>query len=429
MRPVGFLGLSHLGIVSSITLASRGFDVVAYDPDRSVIEALASGNTIVSEPGLADCLASAQSRITWTSTPSEIAKCSVVYIAQDVPTDDDGHSDLAATVELTNLAIANALPGASIVMHSQVPPGTTRSFCVAAEAKGCAMVYQVETLIFGRALERARHPERYIIGLTDASKTIPADLQTVLESGGCPTLTMRFESAELAKIAINTMLVSSIQATDTLTEICELVGADWREIAPSLRLDRRIGEFAYLSPSLGIGGSNLERDLVTVQELARQNGRESPALISTWRTLSDARRDWPSRAIRKRIKHIDANTRIAILGLAYKRDTGSTRNSPGLRLLEEMRSAGAGVVWHDPIVQMSDDTEALRVATPQEAIRDANVIAITTYWPEYEGIAHVIAEDARRDVVVVDPYGVLAEHTDALGQAHYMTIGRGAVHS
>ena len=83
-------------------------------------------------------------------------------------------------------------------------------------------------------------------------------------------LVMRLESAELAKIAINFFLVSTVATTNTLAEICEAIGADWNEIAPALRLDRRIGPHAYLKPGLGIAGGNLERDLVTVQSLAAQ---------------------------------------------------------------------------------------------------------------------------------------------------------------
>ena len=88
---------------------------------------------------------------------------------------------------------------------------------------------------------------------------------------------MAYESAELAKISINFCLVASITVANTLAEVCERIGADWSEIAPALKLDRRIGQGAYLSPGLGIAGGNLERDLRPSCNSAR---RRTP--MSAW---------------------------------------------------------------------------------------------------------------------------------------------------
>src|SRR5204862_7230882 len=130
------------------------------------------------------------------------------------------------------------------------------------------LIDQVETLVFGRAVARARHPERFMIGCAGPAKPLPARYRELLEAFGCPILPMRYESAELAKISINFCLVASIGVANTLAELCEAIGADWAEIIPALRLDRRIGPHSYLAPGLGIAGGNLERDLRTVLDLA-----------------------------------------------------------------------------------------------------------------------------------------------------------------
>ncbi len=107
-------------------------------------------------------------------------------------------------------------------------------------ARGARCYYQVETLIFGRAVERrgARAIHR---GLRGSGAPLPAALQAFLDAFGCPILPMRYESAELTKITINIFLVSPISTTNMLAELCERVGAGWDEIAPALRLDARIG--------------------------------------------------------------------------------------------------------------------------------------------------------------------------------------------
>ena len=161
-----------------------------------------------------------------------------------------------------------ARPDAVVVILSQVPPGFTR----ARQRAGRALHYQVETLIFGRAIERALYPERFIVGCADPTAPLPPAYRQFLDAFGCPILPMRYESAELAKISINMCLVASVSVANTLAELCEQIGADWSEIVPALRLDRRIGPHAYLTPGLGIAGGNLERDLATVCALADRAG-------------------------------------------------------------------------------------------------------------------------------------------------------------
>src|SRR5690348_16249484 len=78
---------------------------------------------------------------------------------------------------------------------------------------------------------------------------------------------MGYESAELAKTAINLYLVGSVTYANFMADVCEGIGANWAEIVPALRLDARIGPAAYLRPSLGVGGGNLERDLMTLKRL------------------------------------------------------------------------------------------------------------------------------------------------------------------
>src|SRR4029078_8790702 len=129
-------------------------------------------------------------------------------------------------------------------------------------------------LVFGRAVERALYPERFIVGCPDPSAPLPDAFSAFLKLFGCPMLTMRLESAELTKIAINCFLVASVSTANTLAELCEGIGADWSEMVPGLLLDKRIGQHAYLTAGLGIAGGNLERDLATVIRYADKVGSE-----------------------------------------------------------------------------------------------------------------------------------------------------------
>ena len=196
------------------------------------------------------------------------------------------------------------------------------TFCPAAR-----LYYQVETLVFGRAVERAMQPERYIIGCASPDQPLDARYSLLLGAFSCPILPMRYESAELAKISINMCLVASVTVANTLAELCENIGADWSEIVPALKLDRRIGPYSYLTPGLGIAGGNLERDLATVERLAAEHSTDA-SIVRAWTHNSRHRRDWAARTIRTALLNSKPEATIAVWGLAYKENTHSIKNSP-----------------------------------------------------------------------------------------------------
>ena len=124
---------------------------------------------------------------------------------------------------------------------------------------------------------------------------------------------MRYESAELAKISINCCLVASVSTANTLAELCERIGADWSEIVPALKLDRRIGQYSYLTPGLGLSGGNLERDLATVIRFAEANETDA-GVVEAWVSNSTWRKDWPFRTYRDLIRPMLGDSpRLAIL--------------------------------------------------------------------------------------------------------------------
>lgn len=399
---VGFVGMTHLGLVSGICAASKGFHVRCIDPDPARIERLQSGVLPVSEPGLDELLRDNAPRLEFSTDVGRLQGCDIVYVAPDVATDDDGGSDLSAVDDLLGRALACSAPETIVVVLSQVPPGYTRGHVGPARQ----LFYQVETLVFGRAVERSLHPERFIVGCADPSRPLPANLLAYLHSYGCPILPMRLESAELAKISINLCLVASISVANTLAELCERIDADWTEIAPALKLDRRIGEFSYLSPGLGIAGGNLERDLATVCALAARAGTDA-GVVRAQIENSRHRRDWALRTIRAEVFAQDPDATLAVLGLAYKENTHSIKNSPALALLAGID--GRSVRLFDPQVDAS--TLSIRNAHPAldelDACDGARALAIMTPWPRFRALDPAELAARLTGNVVVDPYCVL----------------------
>lgn len=406
---IGFVGLSHLGLNYSLATAAKGFDVVAYDPDGMLTARCTAGEFPIEEPGFAELFAQHRQRIRYTSDETALTECGLIFYSLDVRTNERNESDPGPLTALIRATAPKLSPGTTAVVLSQVSPGYTRQIRTELrEVSTADFYYQVETLIFGRAIERAMQPERFIVGAADPSRSLPVPLHAWHTAFKCPVLVMRLESAELAKIAINFFLVSTVTTTNTLAEICEAIGADWNEIVPALRLDRRIGPHAYLQPGLGIAGGNLERDLVTVQSLAARHSTEA-GIVTAWRRNSHHRRDWVIRQIQRAFPTKDHQAVLAVWGLAYKVDTHSTKNSPSVELMRALR--GHHIRAHDPVAQL-DGGEFSHVtifSSPLAAAEGADALVVMTPWPAYASLSVKELRELLRGRVIIDPYAVLDE--------------------
>jgi UDPglucose 6-dehydrogenase len=354
----------------------------------------------------------------FSADPSRLMACDLVYVAPDVPTDDGGASDLADLDCLLELVLAHTRADAVVVVLSQVPPGYTRS----RQRAGRLLYYQVETLVFGRAVERATRPERFIVGAPDSDTPLPAALGTFLAAFDCPCLPMRFESAELTKIAINCCLAASVTTANTLAELCERIGADWSEMAPALRLDRRIGPHAYLAPGLGLAGGNLERDLATVLRFAEEYGMDA-GLIRAFVANSSHRRDWPLRTLHELVLSRNPHARIGVLGLAYKENTHSVKNSPSLALIRSLTPWALQVF--DPVVPptTAPHPNVVGTASALDAAQGVDVLAIMTPWPQFRDLECKDLARVMRGRLVLDPHRMLDPRKAESAGLDYRTLG------
>jgi UDPglucose 6-dehydrogenase len=238
---------------------------------------------------------------------------------------------------------------------------------------------------------------------------------------------MRYESAELAKISINCCLVASISVANTMAELCEKIGADWSEIVPALKLDKRIGQHAYLAPGLGLAGGNLERDLATVLRLAENTGSDSGVIESFVRSSRHCL-DWALRTLHEHIFAFKPDATLGILGLTYKENTHSTKNSPSLALMTHLRHCRLQVF--DPVVPLGaiGQPNAVGAKSALDAARGMDALVIMTPWPEFAKLSPADLAGVLRGPVVLDPYRILDGPGVAAAGLDYFTLGAPPLH-
>jgi UDPglucose 6-dehydrogenase len=425
-KPTGFLGLSHLGLITSIGWASFGQPVRAVDVDEGPVESLNRGDLPVHEPLLAELFTRHRSQLTFSTDPCILSACPLVIVARDVPTDHQNHGDPSVILDLIDAALPHFRQGVTIALMSQVPPGFTRQLGEMIRTRRPNLLfrlyYWIETLVFGNAVERFLRPERMMIGCADPTAPFPSELHTALRRFECPILPMSYESAELTKIAINLYLYAGVTYANTLADLCEAVGANWAEMMPALRLDRRIGSAAYIRPSLGVAGGNLERDMITLCGLCQQVGVDA-AFIETMLQCNGQRYQWIHRKLSEHVFAEVAFPTIAVWGLAYKKNTRSTRNSVAVRVIEDLRERADMRAW-DPVVAAVDVDVAAKIVTERDdALADADCLLILTDWDEFGTLSGATLKTMRRPLVI-DCVGVVDQSRSDLTGVQYVRMGQ-----
>ena len=396
---IGFCGLTHLGICSAIASISKNFQTICYDENIETISALNKGHLIITEPLIEDALKKKKHLIEFTNNIKKIEICDLIYVSIDIETESNGTSDLNPIHKLMDKILSDINDNKILIVLSQVPPGFTREYSKIKHL----LFYQVETLIFGKAYERAMYPERVIVGSAEPKIDLPEVYLSFLKAFNCPILNMKYESAELTKISINLFLLSSLSTANKMAEICENINADWHEIIPALKLDKRIGSHAYISPGLGVAGGNLERDLTTIRLLSKNKAIDYD-LFSAFNKINTSRKSWVWKQLTKILQE-NVNPRIAILGLTYKENTHSLKNAPSLELLPMLEKHN--VIVYDPVVEVKDRFIWCKHAKSIfEAIKNADILIIMTPWKEFKNLSLEMISKEMKGNVIIDPFNV-----------------------
>ena len=233
---------------------------------------------------------------------------------------------------------------------------------------------------------------------------------------------MNYESAELAKISINLLLSSSINTSNILAEICEKIDANWGTIVPALQLDRRIGKHAYIKPGLGISGGNLERDIRTTIEMTKKYEVESNFFKSIL-SYSKKRKNWVWEKLVRLGVTKKKGLRIAVLGLAYKENTNSIKNSAAIALIKKLIRRHY-VTAYDPAA--SDNIRSKnfkRTSSSMEAINNANVVILMTPWSEFRLINVKKLANLMQGKTIIDPFKVLDKKRVLDSSKNYYSLG------
>jgi UDPglucose 6-dehydrogenase len=419
-------GLWHLGCVTAACLAEAGHRVVGLDEEERVVAELRQGRPPLYEPGLADLIAQGLTagRLSFTTQATEaLAEAEIFWITIDTPVNENDEADIPAVLARLQ-AVADALrPGILVLVSAQVPVGFTRQLEQAWAGKALRYAYSPENLRLGKALEAFRKQERVIVGLRD-----PADQAQPTQLFGPFSRRvewMSVESAEMSKHALNAFLATSVAFINEVARLCEVVGADAKEVERALKSEGRIGPRAYLSPGAAFAGGTLARDVRFLMDFGQRHALATP-LFRGVMASNERHKSWVHDRVQQLLGPIEQPV-VSILGLTYKPGTNTLRRSAAVELCARLHEEGIRIQAHDPVVEALPDQ--LRSAiqlypSPQEALKGTDVAVVATEWPEFRILRTEHVLELMRRPQIVDQNRFLAENLAGDARITYVATGK-----
>ena len=428
------IGTGYVGLVSGACFADFGHEVICVDKDKAKIAALLRGEMPIYEPGLNDMIGAnvRAARLKFTSElAGAVADADAVFIAVGTPSRrGDGFADLSFVYDAAR-QIARALDGFTVVItKSTVPVGTgdevERIIRETRPGVACEVVSNPEFLREGAAIRDFKHPDRIVIGTTDArARKLMSELYRPLYLNRSPIMFTDRRTAELIKYAANAFLATKVTFINEIADLAEKVGADVQEVARGMGLDNRIGsKFLHAGP--GYGGSCFPKDTVALIKTAQDHATPL-RIVEAVAAVNDARKRAMARKVSAALGGELRGKTVAVLGLTFKPNTDDMREAPSIPLITALQDLGAKVRAYDPAGMEQAKSVIANVTFCGDAYscaEGASVLVIVTEWEQFRALDFDRLKTVMAQPVLVDLRNVYrAEEIERHGFV-YESVGR-----
>ncbi len=444
----GFVGLTHAAVCSEY-----GHEVYAYDIDSTKIAAYRTADketieSYVNEPGLADIVADNIGRYLFfvDNIDTIIEGTDAIFLCLPTPPNPNGSSDLSYYLSaLASIAprLAQRIDQRRIVLinKSTVPVGTARQLETILKEAGVpnfGIASNPEFLPEGNAVEKSRRPDRVVIGAdTEEDFTIIRRIYSqFVNHVRIQYIETTPETAEAIKYLSNTLLL-------TYVSFWNGVGGRIGETFPNVRMedlkrgvtaDNRISTWgSYVSN--GAGGSCFGKDIQSLIYQIKSAG-QSADLLQSVHDINEFQKTYLiDRAVQE--ANINFNHKsVALLGLAFKKQTNDMRDASSLKVVEALLARGVREIRaYDPLAIQ----EAKRFFNPaqnhlfekinyfdtvQDALRDSDCLFISTDWEEFRGLSRTIEQCVETPYLIIDGRRMIPDYDQLVASGYsYLAVG------
>ncbi len=374
-----------------------------------------SGRSPIFERGLDNVLQknAGKSIIATTNLKSAVMDSEITFICVGTPSKTDGSFD-STYVDKASEDLAKTLSEKrtyhTVVFKSTLLPGTTYEKLIPLlekhsgkkAGKDFGVATNPEFLREGIALEDVMNPDRIIIGSLDQKSS--ESVEKLYSDFKSPIIKTDITTAEMIKYSSNAFLATKISFINEIGNICKRKGVNVYDVAKGMGLDHRIAPY-FLDAGLGWGGSCFPKDIKALIYEAKSIGYE-PVLLDAALEVNKKLPRILVELARNKIGCLK-DKKIAILGLAFKRDTDDIRDSQSFPVIEELLEEKAKICAYDPKAAKNAKAffhERIEYApTIDDALKDADLALLLTDWKEFENIDF----GAMKNKAVIDGRNIL----------------------
>lgn len=435
---IAVAGTGYVGLVAGVCFAEKGHDVTCVDIDEEKVARMAQGVCPIYEEGLQELMVknNATGRLHYTTDYGRAYReAEAIFIGVGTPELPDGSANLNYIAAVSRQIAESVEHDCLVVVKSTVPVGTNdkveqfiRDFLV--RDVRVEVASNPEFLAQGSAVHDTLHAPRIIIGTE--SPGAEAMLREIYEPFGLPVVSVSRRSAEMIKYACNDFLALKISYMNDIANLCELVGADIRDVAEGMSYDERIGA-RFLDAGIGFGGSCFPKDTKALKYLAKQHGYE----LKTVEACVEVNQRQKLRLYEKACERMISfqGLKVAVLGLTFKPGTDDLREAPSRENIRLLLEQGADILAYDP--EGIPKAKALfpegkcgkgsitYVKDPEAALAEANICFIFTQWQEIRDIAPETYRKRMRTPLVYDGRNLYEPAAMKAAGVEYYSIGRG----
>ena len=402
------IGAGYVGGPTMAVIAQKcpQYKVTVVDINEARIEAWKSDELPIYEPGLEEVVQEARGRNLFFSTdiPTEIKAADIIFVSVNTPTKTFGQgagkaSDLQYLEKTARNILAHAESDKIIVEKSTLPVRTAQAMAQVLNNNDKGINFEIlsnpEFLAEGTAIEDLHSPDRVLIGSSETESGLKARKELVeVYANWVPrdrVLETNVWSSELTKLTANAFLAQRVSSINSISALCEKTEADVEEVAFAMGKDSRIGP-KFLKASVGFGGSCFKKDILNLVYLCQYYGLQEVA--DYWESVVKLNEWQEKRFVKNMLANMFntiADKNIAVLGFAFKADTGDTRETPAEVVVRELLEERANVVISDPKaipnakLDLKDVIDQVRFEEdPYEACKGVHAVCIATEWKQYK---------------------------------------------
>ena len=425
MAKIAVLGTGYVGLTTGACLASLGHQVVCADIDANKVAQLQNGKITIFEDGLNELVADGIKSKNLSFVVGAVLAVNdseFVFLCLPTPESLDGSADISIIQTVTKEISAHLRPDSIIVNKSTLPVGSVQVVENCINRSDVFVVSNPEFLREGSAVKDFLKPDRVVIG--SFNKSAAKKVAMIYKSICKKILITDPASAETIKYAANAFLAARLSFVNALAAVCEVVGANVSDVVDGLGSDSRIGT-QFLQPGPGWGGSCFPKDTKALLKIAQDNGYDFELLAGVI-SANESQFDRIAACITTDVKAVSITPVVAVWGLTFKSGTDDLRESPSLKIIDRLISAGVTIQAYDPTqVDSVHNSKQVKYTTSALAACDgADLLAVFTEWEEFAKIDPSIVANKLRNSAVFDGRNMLDKKLWVTAGFTYKGVGQ-----